>query len=256
MTTFVGKRRPRGIQSGQASSGPTVPFSPSDVTGLRQWLDPSDALNRTIVSSKYSQLTDKSGGGFHATQGTAGLRFPLASAAQNGLDAATCVAADETNMTFSGSVIDVTKKHTYCFAMKINAAQNGIVFYGAAGGPGLFIRNIDTGGRADIRYYGGEFSNDNDTPTGVAAGTWAVYTVVADHSSTVAGTPKWYINGTLVYTGASAVTDAALDPTIDFGGSINPTFHVDGLLGEFLIYEGALSDANRTALETYMSRWT
>jgi hypothetical protein len=61
-------------------------WTPADIT-TSLWLDPSDPENRTIVSSAYSGLTDLSGNGNDATQGTAANRPALSVGAINGLDA-------------------------------------------------------------------------------------------------------------------------------------------------------------------------
>lgn len=62
-------------------------WTPSQIS-TSCWLDASDAANRTIVSSAFSAMADKSGNGKNAAQVTAGDRPALVTAAQNGLDAA------------------------------------------------------------------------------------------------------------------------------------------------------------------------
>lgn len=49
-------------------------FDPRSVSGLALWLDPADISTVTLNGSKVSQINDKSGGGFHASQSTASLQ--------------------------------------------------------------------------------------------------------------------------------------------------------------------------------------
>ena len=54
----------------RASSGGGDSWSPTDIPGLKLWLDASDTSTITHSGGSVSQWNDKSGNGYHATQGT------------------------------------------------------------------------------------------------------------------------------------------------------------------------------------------
>lgn len=53
-----------------ASARVPVSWTPASLPGIKVWLDPSDAGTVTLAGGKVSQLNDKSGNGYHVTQGT------------------------------------------------------------------------------------------------------------------------------------------------------------------------------------------
>jgi hypothetical protein len=63
-------------------------FNPRRLANLAVWLDASDASTVTTVSNAVSQMLDKSGNGFHATQTIANNRPSYQLAARNGLNVA------------------------------------------------------------------------------------------------------------------------------------------------------------------------
>lgn len=62
-------------------------FSPADISGLALWLDADDAATITQAAGAVSQWDDKSGNGYHATQGTGAYQFTTGVSSINGHNA-------------------------------------------------------------------------------------------------------------------------------------------------------------------------
>lgn len=83
------------------SGGAPAPFSPSSLSNLVTWLDLSDPAFVTLSGGDVSGLTDRSGNGHNAAQGTSGNRFALASGAINSLDAMQSNGSNTSFMNFT-----------------------------------------------------------------------------------------------------------------------------------------------------------
>lgn len=93
----------------------TASFTPKQLSGLLFWFDAADASTISLATG-VSQWSDKSGSGFHATQGT-GARQPQYSNTLNGRKVLTFSNASQYYMLFSGSMrvntLAVVWKATY-----------------------------------------------------------------------------------------------------------------------------------------------
>lgn len=205
------------------------------------WYDASDAATVTLTDSKVSQLDDKSGNARHATQGTADNRPVVASAVQNGLDGLRFY-EDSTNDWLSVPSTGVTAQPYAIFAvLRYNAASSPEMVFMNSSGPSF---QDDSQNRPEI--YAGTGLN-----AGVQSANWAIQGGVYNSTSSSViwnGTVTTGNAGTSVISGATSRLGNRTDATT--------TSRFRGWLGEFLIYNGNPSTADRQRLEGYLAwKW-
>jgi len=241
----------------RAGTWPTAFTSPTGLAGLQLWLDASDASTLFDATSGgllvaadggVARWEDKSGNGKHATQATSANRPLRKTNQQNGLDA---LLFDGSNDAFSFSSITIPNSHS---VFQVYQRLTGVESFGIANSTSGNVRYASLWFTDGILY---QISNApaNFTTHGgsnAAAGYFVVSTIrnattsidVRRNGSSVAS----------VTTGAG-VTNAASGSWNAIGDRSQSNFH-SGNLCEIIVYDSALSDTNREAVETYLlAKW-
>ena len=218
------------------------------VAGYIHWFDPSDTGTITDAGSgKVSQLNDKSGNGYHATQATDGSRPITGTRTQNGLNVLDFISNDNLSATGPGNA---AQPHTYVFVGKNDSAASGTrAAFDALNSGGTQDAGINMRGGVDgttPTYYLGAGS---DTNTGTADTNAHVWVFIFNGASS-----KIWIDGVLISTTNPGSSNGPGGVRIgDWrGGGAG----WDGWIGEFLNYASALSDGDRDSLESYLgTKW-
>lgn len=253
MKTGMGRYRPHITVAGG--------FSPTDISGLQLWLDPSDTATITESSGSVSQIDDKSGNGRHYTQGT-GTRQPTTGTRTiNSLN----------TLDFDGSSDALVAPSAF-----MSAATAGTALYVMASDndPG----GADPGNGAVLHRWGSSASSDHEPylDSNVYHGWGATTRKTVGNPTPALTTPRqititnasgawaYKIDGTDIFTTgtntvgfASALSDANSD-LMSIGGSTAGAAPVwfNGRIAEILVYDSALSGADLTNAQTYLKdKW-
>lgn len=95
-----------GYKRDNGNKNPNL-FLPNFISGLNYWFDAADSSSISIATG-VSQWNDKSGNGFHATQGTAGKQPTYTIGGMNGHNVLTFSNASQTYLAFSGTMLPNT----------------------------------------------------------------------------------------------------------------------------------------------------
>lgn len=213
------------------------------------WLDAADTATITKTGSAVSQWNDKSGNGFHATQGTSTNQPKSDISRLNGLNAIT-FSTDDFFVLPSGvysipagdsTVFSVFKSSTTALAYQIVIA----IGTGTSNNMALFYR--DDAASVSFR------SNTSGTNTSAAGVTFTDINVLAGRRSGTA--QDVFVNLNSGVTAASAANVTGCDGA-RIGMSMASTFPLTGDLGEILLFSRALSDADIKRVITYLrNKW-
>lgn len=224
--------------------------SPNPLGTLWAWWDFSDTTTITLDgSSKISTILDKTGNGHNATQGTAAQR--PAESTLNGLNCGLFASASHTMLTATGWTTLLSQPFTVALVWTQSIAANPNYQPGPIGGtpvppPAILFDNATNG-----------------------------FIVMEQGSGSILvalSAPYTQQQATLTYNGASSTlrlngvsTAGSVDgdtmTNFALGTSHNPSDpsivqEMDGKIGEVLVYEGALTAAQLSAVESYLkSKW-
>jgi fibronectin-binding autotransporter adhesin len=236
-------------------SGGTLRLDPkvsAPVVGSSLWLDAADASSVTLASGKVAAWNDKSGNLRNATQGTAANQPGSygVNANANGLNTV--------NFTGSGTqILDVNLSFLNNSAYTIFSIEgkqsNGNVYY-LGTRTGATNSGLHVGYRNDTTYALAQYANDLDyvSPTLAYTGTqvFRQWTGSLDTSSGHA----IRLNGVQVASNGNTTPLSNTGPGVvgqGFGGQ-----QYVGSLGEVVIYNSALSPADRAIVENYLAaKW-
>jgi hypothetical protein len=270
----------------RAGTWPATFSDPTSITGLQLWLDASDAQTLYDATSGGSLVAadggvarweDKSGNSRHMTQGTAGSRPARKTAIQGGKDV----------LRFDGSADFMSvASSTATFAFLHNSTATVFVAYKPSGeNPDALYSIIDncrngvtvTGYTLFFDDRGGESRNNKILSAGgTAAGNFVVVSadnfhpantfacitnVIKGQDGTAANRSRLYKNGTIdaaVNTSSGSATgNATHDLMIGaaYTATTNTSF-LNGDIAEIIIYDTALSNTDRAAVESYLTtKW-
>ena len=242
-------------------------LDPSTIAGLQAWWDASDASTITESSGAVSQIDDKSGNNYHLTQSTGASQPSLVSGAQNGLSV---LRFDGTDDSFDAAdfadlaageaitVICVAKRagtgSTHTLIAKFDSvsgnhlSEDGWSFRLNAGDKLNFVASRDA-----------SYTQVISSATVSAAATSVLSFKTTSGSLT--SSSSLYKNGQIVSsssTGTVETLDNSTYPVVigrlDYQGAAYDFW--DGDICEILVYDSALSDADREAVEDYlMTKW-
>jgi len=265
----------------RAGTWPVVP--PGGVgAGLQLWLDSSDAntlfdatTGGSLVAADggVARWEDKSGNARHMTQGTSGSRPTRKTAIKNSLDV---LRFDGSNDSMSVPSSTATFKFLHSgtstvflvFSVISNTADSRRVFSnrtsGADRGVQLTHWNSSVTGRLRHGATNGDFSNDDvidnySADSFFTTGTFRALSIVTNTGAAAASRSSMRVNGGAA-TANNSFSNTASDnnATYDFticeapGGSLG----LNADICEIIIYNSALSDANRAAVENYLAaKW-
>jgi len=279
----------------RAATWPSAGNVVTAIAGLQLWLDASDAstlfdatTGGSLVAADggVARWEDKSGNARHMTQGTSGSRPTRKTAIQNSLavlrfDGGDSISMPSSTATFNflhdgdSTVFVVFKAGTTAnpdalyWMMSNNVSDNSI-----DGKTGFYLRWDDrTSANADLTDSLLHVVSNNGQPrfvgnakNGFLANTFGMATVRGDiANATIAGRSQIRRNGGSAITLITGDTNAGTAlPTANASdnftiGDQSGAVKGAGLVGdiaEIIMYDSALSDTNRAAVESYlMSKW-
>lgn len=220
---------------------PTIPtpppFSPADVAGLVAWFKPdvgtySDSGMTTPVSADGSAVggwINQASGVTNATQGTDASRPILKTGIQNGLPILRCDGSDD----FLGVTSYVTSAMTLF-----------IVFKG---------QNMLAGGSAANEYVWAK-SGSNVIEASFGGGTFPTFAFTDQTTSFHLLTLKHTGTNITVYKDGVLVSASAetAGQDLNYIGKYSGGLNFSGDIGDVLLYNNALADANREAIEAFV----
>lgn len=236
-----------GSGSASANSNDLTPFNPSVVAAVSGWYDFADTSTITNVSNAISQINDKSGNGRNATQGTAANRPSTSVVTINSLNAAGC---DGTNDTL---VIPIAVLGANQPALTIAA-----VYYPNNTNTTLQLianNNGSNGGRSHVTNQAQNF------------GVTAVARITPVSGSTILHIARSPANGENRTSRLKINTDAQLTSGSYTRSSVagtaaaicsygTPSGWFNGNVGEIIVFQSELSDANANRIARYLSgKW-
>lgn len=203
------------------------------------WFDAADSASVTLNGSTVSQWNDKSGNGYHLTQGTAGSQPTYTSAGQNGRN---IITFDGTSDTLSRSTTPtVTQPFSVWIAMKWNAltAEQRLMMCGS----NLQIYLAPT----FTMYAGSNAAVSGGDSTSVPI----VYGLVFNGSSSVARRNGSVISSSLAV-GASSGSGLRVGSHDNLAANTFASMSVYEIIGK----SGTFSAGDITALEAYLkAKW-
>lgn len=243
-------------------------FNPKSIANLGLWLDATDTSSLTFNGNNVSEWRDLSGNGRHYAQADAALQ-PSATRTQNAkrvvdfngstTGMAGNAAANDIARNVSGFTIVMAAKSDdtsptgaggrfMWFASRSDSNTSARLMFGTfnlfspANGFGVGGRRLDSDAFASV-------ASSSDTNAHIFGG-------LVDYSSTTA---RLFVDGTNTasntsfHTAGSTPNTASLQTSL--GGVISATQHLfDGFIGEVIVYQRALSAAERQTVERYLGR--
>jgi hypothetical protein len=254
----------------RAGTWPTLFVNPTSLLGLQLWLDASDAstlYNATTGGSLVAadggvaRWEDKSGNGNHATQSTAANRPARRSSVVNSRDA---IDFDGSNDGLSVNALSsifngVNKPFTVIAVAKTDVTNStqDILSAGNSSNDDENARCVWNNGSQKASIY--RQPQDNNPGKSVSGGTSLGTTTRAVSFVFNASTGIVFVNGS----SDSSATDLALGfslplnvVAVGFLPRLNSAVYFNGYICELTLYNSALSDTNRSVVESYlMSKW-
>jgi hypothetical protein len=231
-------------------------FSPSQLSGLKLWLDGADTNSITSSGGSVSQWSDKSGNANHAVQATAGQKPKTAEATINGRNVLSFHGNASTewlkilNMSCTPNTLVVVHK------------TNEVTFTDWPGAIGA--RSSTSGKTADSTSASG-FTGRSGGTTNICNIGSSIVSVYVDGVQLVASD---YDNFSIGVTNAPMANTHLLLTTDDCGAStqnycigadpfdVVGVRHWNGAIAEILIYDRAITAAERTLVTKYLkSKW-
>lgn len=231
-----------------AASGPP-PFSPTSISNLMVWLDPSDASTITLNGTTVSQWQDKSGAGRHCTQATASAQPTYNTLPQNGLATIRFV----NGKWMSGTAVTSTSYSVFVVIRPTSSSGSNaryFTFAPATGSDvGIYIPLIRKNGDSAAW----SFSNPNFYASrSMTLSQWSVLSSV--HSGSAV---ENRVNGGTAETASFSITSNAFT-RYAFGYKFEPGTleHIDGDVAECVVYTRNLTASERASVEQYLgTKW-
>jgi hypothetical protein len=240
----------------RAGTWPTAGNVVAAIAGLQLWLDasaPETLFDATTGGSlvaadgSVARWEDKSGNGRHATQSTSGNRPLRKTNQQNGLGA---LLFDGSNDTLALPSVTIPASHTVFSVFVRATASIHSIALGSEVEPGN-VRYSAWWFTDNIVYSNsnGQFSTHGNASTSTGA-----FVMVDTRTATTSVVTRRNGSQLASVTSGSAVTNSA-SGTWTHVGSVGSTVH-SGNLCEIIVYNTALSDTDRAAVESYlMTKW-
>jgi len=275
----------------RAGTWPRTAAGPETISGLQLWFDSSDAstlfdatTGGSLVAADggVARWEDKSGNGRHATQATSGSRPTRKTAIQNSLavlrfdGSADSLSVPTSTTTFkflhsadstvfavlrAGTTANPSTEYVFLGTHNGSVGTNGMtlmyedlveeefssndqfrVIVGGVGGVGAVVDSFDRG------------------VAGFTANTFKVVSAVTKPTqATAANRLSARINGGSAVSGNNSTKDASTSDSqgnLTIGSTSAGDSFLLGDIAEIIIYNSALSDTDRSAVESYlMSKW-
>lgn|SRR5574343_514954 len=224
-----------------------APFSPLSISGLVAWYDFSDittlfqdAARTTAVTADGNPIggvTDKGTGGFHLAQSTDARRPSYKANIQNGLSIGRWTRATDTGMSLYNLSVADAQATTIIGVIKVTGTGYGW------GGNGTGNRNDLSLEASPFLYAGAVLSFAHSLPQ-----PFNIYQAIYNGASSAL-----YTNGASTASGNAGTNNLN---GFWLGNNFGPNQSMTGDIGEIIIYDSALSVANRALIETYLNtKW-
>lgn len=243
---LAGGLAPLGVSRALAAA-----FTPSQITGLALWLK-ADAITGLSDGDAITAWTDSSDNGNNATQGTAGVQPTYSTGIVNGKPVARFDGGDR----LINTAASITADHT-AFVVGCVTGGSGyqrMLHFGASG-------PATSGG--DFRLFFGAINGNfatfwgtatgaawNDTAANTPTQSVTNFSILTAKRDGAVGTP--YKNGTAQNAKNSIGTRTSTGYAVGASAAESIQWLI-GDIAEVIIYDSALSDANRQAVEAYLS---
>lgn len=240
-------------------------FDPRRIAGLFQWFDASDRATLFDATSGGSAVADdggvarwedKSGNGYHLTQGTAGNRPTLRAAIRNGRSVLEYDGANS-NLVSGTITNDLSALSIFAVFSADSLGQNSL---GMVWGNGIAInlgqaRQYRTqAGPTMAAAFGANDSRNASTPYSLSAFTrYHVFWTGGDNRETDF---SFLLNGTTLTPGVTGTmtTEAATPDALAVGNRPTGSRAWDGYIAEVLVYTRLLSVAEQTAVDNWLAK--
>jgi len=260
--------------SASGSVTPAGAFTPPGINGLALWLDAADANTLFDATSGGSLVAanggvarweDKSGNGRHVTQSTAGNRPTRKTNQQNGLD--TLLFDGSNDSLVGGDYLDGnTGSVTTFVVLKRNAtnANHEILGKGTDSGGWMFRfvaqNKINISAWTDNTFGNSTAVDSTNTFTATSyALAFFSFTAGSFHQTTYRRNGSSFAANAASEAGAGARTPPNTSDNFRIGTQFYQGvdyFLFNGNIAEIIIYNSALSDANRALVENYLiAKW-
>ena len=261
------------IVAGTFSAGVApVPFTPTDISGLKLWLDAADTSTISVSGSQVTQWDDKSGNNYDFNQTTAGNRPLSGTRTINSKNVIDFDGSDDRLITMNAKSVWTfmhSSNVTFFWAGVIDGSQDRYIMADAIGsgayrgytvGTGtdnLIYNLISSGSTAGAS---GEVSNSRPTTTYNTSPTY--FTIKTEPAASAANRAFTAMkNGSFEGNNTRTATASTGDSievmalgSVQFAGTFQPSFN--GAMGEILIYDSILSAGDITKVQDYLAaKW-
>ena len=222
--------------------------APPVTGGLKLWLDASDVSSLvTNATGNVSQWTDLSGGGHHATQSVSSAQ---AIYNPTGLNARAVLVFDGGDYMKTAPFICFSNHTIFVVAQTVTTNESDILGSGTiAAGDVLLMHQAGK--------YRGHYWTSNSVITTIDSATLYVLTPAIYGQRLDDAALRIYRNGQLDATGSATVPHTDLVKPVSLGSRyLDSSRSFKGGISEVLIYDRALSDAERLQVEEYLAvKW-
>lgn len=221
--------------------------APKTISGLAVWLDASDAATITIATG-VSAWADKSGNSNNATQATGSAQPTVQTAAQNGKNTLRFTGASSQFLTLASAINVAASGFTALAVMRRGgpSGSNTVQVLGSSTSPTAATLEWWSTGVIYCTGVGG--ASRGQFSSAQAATTYNVVSAVSPSNTD----GKIYFNGSDVSSTPNATATMTSLDRIGYSDSN----YCNGEIAEILVYNSALSNANRQALEAYLkAKW-
>jgi hypothetical protein len=217
-------------------------WTPASIAGLRSWYDASNAGSITASGGSVSQWNDLSGNSFHLTQATGSLQ-PQTGGNINGVAALTFDNTDD--LMTNGSAV-FTASFTSFTVQRIDSNDS----WNVLSSPPSTFRDISYANGANQALCGGNIDGDFN---GVSISMLNPTIDCVRFGSGTANRRTYSVEEGLRSGSASGIGGGISGGSISVGGYARTT---GGVIGEVIIYDSVLSDADReTVIQYLQAKW-
>ena len=243
---------------------PRATFNPRSISNLGLWLDASADSSLTFNATTVSEWRDLSGNGRHMEQGTAVAQPIATTRTQNGRRVLDFQGAQFMlgNSASLNALRDKPGGTGFIVCKLDGAALQQALFFAAISGSNALARYLMDNNPASSSWRVGGRRLDSDSFGSVTLNASVdtnsnVLTGVLDCANSDA---FLYENGSLLGSNTSFQTDGNTSDTdsgaVSIGAAAGGSAFLNGFIGEVILYQRALSDAERQRVERYLGvKW-
>jgi hypothetical protein len=218
-------------------------FNPKSISGLAMWLDANDSASITLDSSAVSEWKDKAAGKVFA-QTTPNNRPTLTT-----INGKTALLFDGTNDTLSCSEPFASYPVSMFFVQRVIAYTNFGMTYTAGGSNNFNLRQNGTSGLFQLQH---PTTGAGSSSTSYSLSNAELISLV--YASPVGGSAAYQNGGLITITSGSFSEEPIFSGTTHFIGSRNAGFHLNGYIGEILVYTKTVSATERAKITQYLGK--